>query len=119
MKRMTEWAREALQNRRRALVALHGRVRDGEESAHESRRLEPDWPDRAADLELETTLDALAEAERKELIEIDAALRRIDEGIYGRCTSCGRGIGFARLRAIPEAAHCLSCATAEAERRAS
>ena len=37
------------------------------------------------------------------LVEIDAALARIDEGSYGRCVVCGRPIGAERLEAVPYA----------------
>jgi RNA polymerase-binding transcription factor DksA len=42
--------------------------------------------------------------------EIDAALRRMDEGRYGLCTSCGTGIALGRLQVRPQAALCISCA---------
>jgi DnaK suppressor protein len=50
--------------------------------------------------------------------EIDAALNRISAGNYGKCQRCGKGISLARLRALPAAALCLSCAGRE-ERGAS
>jgi hypothetical protein len=45
-----------------------------------------------------------------ELSEIDAALLRIEEGRYGICLGCGGALGLQRLRAIPEARLCVSCA---------
>ena len=50
-----------------------------------------------------------AEVTRRELDDIEAALRRIDEGSYGRCEACGGPMGLQRIRAIPEARFCLSC----------
>ena len=41
------------------------------------------------------------------LAEIDAALRRIDEGTYGTCEFCGEPIGAGRLRALPWARLCI------------
>jgi DnaK suppressor protein len=41
------------------------------------------------------------------LIQVQAALRRIEDGTYGRCTACGRQIGAARLEAVPWARYCL------------
>jgi RNA polymerase-binding transcription factor DksA len=46
---------------------------------------------------------------RRELEDIEAALRRIDEGSYGSCEACGGPMGMQRIRAIPEARFCLSC----------
>ena len=40
------------------------------------------------------------------------ALRRIDDGAFGECESCGRTIGAARLEAIPYTRHCVGCAAA-------
>lgn len=57
----------------------------------------------------ETQAAASAELTRRELDEIEAALRRIDEGSYGRCEACGGPMGMQRIRAIPEARFCLSC----------
>jgi RNA polymerase-binding protein DksA len=41
------------------------------------------------------------------LVEIDAALARIDAGTYGLCSVCGREIGQERLEAIPYATLCI------------
>jgi len=55
-------------------------------------------------------LALLAQAERS-LVEIDAALERVDAGSYGRCVGCGRPVGPDRLQARPAAAQCLACAS--------
>jgi RNA polymerase-binding protein DksA len=52
---------------------------------------------------------ALHERTRRSLEGIEAALRRLDEGTYGRCTSCGREIPSERLEALPWAALCIDC----------
>ena len=41
------------------------------------------------------------------LVEIDAALGRIDDGSYGLCSVCGRPIGDERLEAVPYATLCI------------
>ena len=46
---------------------------------------------------------------RRELAEIDAALRRISDGRYGTCLACGGPMGLQRMRAIPEARYCAGC----------
>lgn len=51
----------------------------------------------------------LAEKVARELAEVEAALGRIAEGVYGACASCGGPLGLQRLRAIPEARFCLGC----------
>jgi len=54
---------------------------------------------------------ALAEDARSTLVEVDAALARLDAGTYGRCASCGGAIGAARLDALPATPTCIDCAS--------
>ncbi len=42
------------------------------------------------------------------LVEIDAALGRIDDGSYGICADCGGPIGEERLLAVPYATLCIA-----------
>lgn len=44
-----------------------------------------------------------------QLRDIDAALRRLNEGTYGECMECGVRIGFERLKASPTATRCIDC----------
>lgn len=44
------------------------------------------------------------------LIKIDAALRRIEEGEYGFCLNCGEPISVKRLEVDPAAPRCITCA---------
>ncbi|GEN10814.1 dksA/traR C4-type zinc finger [Myxococcus fulvus] len=53
--------------------------------------------------------ELLSEAERRELLDIEAALIRIAVGQFGRCEQCGGAMGRHRLRAIPEARLCMTC----------
>ena len=41
------------------------------------------------------------------LAELDAALKRIDEGTFGVCTRCGQPIDAERLEALPWATLCI------------
>jgi DnaK suppressor protein len=41
------------------------------------------------------------------LEEVQDALRRMEDGSYGKCTVCGREISPARLEAIPWTPYCL------------
>jgi DnaK suppressor protein len=49
----------------------------------------------------------LGENSGQVLSEIDAALRRIEDGSYGTCTACGREIAPERLEAHPWASLCI------------
>lgn len=51
----------------------------------------------------------LQEREQIKLALIQQAFRRLDEGTYGVCTSCGEGIPFERLFVMPEAPTCARC----------
>lgn len=53
---------------------------------------------------------ALVENEQHLLSEVRDALRRIDDGSFGRCEVCGTSIREARLRALPYARLCIGCA---------
>ncbi len=56
-------------------------------------------------------VDALAGSLRETLLEIDAALGKLEAGTYGRCESCGDEIAEARLEAMPAARLCMACAS--------
>jgi DnaK suppressor protein len=58
--------------------------------------------DREIDYTLEENSEHVLEA-------IDAALKRIEDGTYGRCVNCGKPIAEERLAAIPWATHCIDC----------
>ena len=55
-------------------------------------------------------LAALLDQGRDQLAGIEAALRRVDDGSYGRCESCGQPIAPERLAARPTATRCVACA---------
>jgi RNA polymerase-binding transcription factor DksA len=42
--------------------------------------------------------------------EVQAALKRLDDGTFGKCENCGRDIAAARLEAIPYTRYCIKCA---------
>lgn len=44
-----------------------------------------------------------------EIGEVEAALRRVAEGSYGRCADCDEAIPVARLEAYPSALRCIRC----------
>ncbi|HZQ81902.1 MAG TPA: TraR/DksA C4-type zinc finger protein [Gaiellaceae bacterium] len=56
------------------------------------------------DRELE---EGLEEGVQQVIVDIDAALQRIEDGSYGTCEVCGEPIGAERLSAIPWARLCI------------
>lgn len=53
--------------------------------------------------------ERLATGARTALREVQAALWRMDEGTYARCTACAGWVQPARLEILPQAATCLAC----------
>ena len=88
---------------RRERVARHTR--------HREEPLPPDFADQAVELGNAGTLVALDAELNREIRQIEQALRRIEDGSYGRCASCGSEIGPARLQALPDASLCIDCAS--------
>jgi RNA polymerase-binding protein DksA len=58
------------------------------------------------DREIDYTLEENSE---HVLFEIDAALKRLDEGAFGVCASCGKRIEEERLEFLPYATLCIDC----------
>ena len=87
-------------------------------TANLRRGLETDSKERAQQLEDSEVVDALGNEAREELEKISMALRRMEAGQYGLCTSCGSAIGSKRIEAYPYASECIDCATMEEELRA-
>lgn len=69
-----------------------------------------DSAEQAQERENDEVVDAIGVETREALAAVKAALQRIDEGSYGRCTQCGGDIAPDRLKAMPEATSCISCA---------
>lgn len=99
--------------RRRLLArreALQERVRDIAAGAGRGRALDPDFEEQAIERQNEEVVEALDTVARHELTQIAAALSRLDQGEYGICARCGEDIPVERLRAVPYADCCVSCA---------
>jgi RNA polymerase-binding protein DksA len=58
------------------------------------------------DREIDYSLEENAE---NVLSAIDAALKKIEAGTFGRCARCGQPIAEERLEAMPHAALCIDC----------
>jgi DnaK suppressor protein len=54
------------------------------------------------------SLGAVRDDARRRIDQVDAALRRLDAGTYGRCAVGGEPIPEARLAAVPWAATCVA-----------
>jgi DnaK suppressor protein len=68
-------------------------------------------PAETATATLDRQIDyTLEENSGQVLTEVDAAVKRIDEGTYGGCATCGEQIAEERLEAYPWASLCIDCA---------
>jgi RNA polymerase-binding transcription factor len=68
-----------------------------------------DSVDAAVDTANDEICSQLVEIESRELGQIEHALQRIEDGVYGRCEYCGGKIAEARLNALPYTNSCIDC----------
>ncbi|WP_299692179.1 TraR/DksA family transcriptional regulator [uncultured Tateyamaria sp.] len=71
-----------------------------------------DLNEQAIDIEDDEVLESLGAAAQKEVALLTLALKRISDGTYGICATCGEPISNARLEAVPHAPLCKRCAQA-------
>ena len=103
-----EALRESVRSRLASLTADY----DGVVAASRDTNADDEHDPEGATIAFERAqVGALVTQHRRRLAAVDAALRRVDDGSYGRCETCGRPIGDARLEARPEATTCIACAT--------
>ena len=102
--------RDILQRRRRdILTANMGTQRELHALQNQDR--DPEYEENAQAELADYTLSSLAEAQRREIMLIDAALRRMDTDVFGTCVDCGFDIPLERLEALPFAIRCEEDAT--------
>lgn len=71
----------------------------------------PDPNDRAS-LESDRNFELrIRDRERKLIIKMQEAIKRIDDGSYGICDTCGGPISEKRLMARPVTTECIECKT--------
>lgn len=68
-----------------------------------------DYIDYAVSSYAKEFLLSLSELDRKQLLLVQEALRRIDRGEYGLCLQCGQEIPRKRLEVAPWVRHCVRC----------
>ena len=89
-RKLLAWKDEILQESRETLLVL--------QSDNENQ---PDFADRASS-ETDRSIELRSRDRQRKLIsKIDAALQRLDEGVYGYCEETGEPISLRRLDARP------------------
>jgi len=102
--------RELLQRRRREILSASAGAHR-ELTALKDADRDPEYEENAQAELADYTLSSLMEAQRREVMLIDAALRRMDVGVFGECVDCGYDIPLDRLEALPFAIRCEEDAT--------
>jgi DnaK suppressor protein len=102
--------REILQRRRREILSANAGAHR-ELTALKDQERDPEYEENAQSELADYTLSSLMEGQRREIMLIDAALRRMDTGVFGECVDCGYEIPMDRLEALPFAIRCEEDAT--------
>lgn len=106
--------RDALERERTAALQRLTDLRadiDGVVAAREGANVDDEHDPEGATIAFERAqLQALADQVTRRVRDLDEALRRHDEGTYGRCERCGADIPAARLEVRPAARTCVGCA---------
>ena len=97
--------------RKRLESELEQRISQAEKIENRLRQPgDQDWEEQATQRENDEVLESLDDLAAHEIEQIKHAIRRIDEGQYGKCNRCGEAIASERLQALPYVTNCVSCA---------
>ena len=99
--------RQKLEKQRDEIISMYKQdLKAGQESADDGTE---DIVDRANNAYNRELMFSLSDGERVLLLQIEDAIKRMDEGTYGPCSNCGQTISPPRLEAIPWARFCIDC----------
>ena len=98
-KRLLQVREEIIEQIRQRDVSIQGIGRNGIR----------DLGDESVTISNSHLLMSLSENERDKLIEVDEALDRIENGIFGICEECEESIALKRLEVIPNTRYCIRC----------
>ncbi len=116
-KRVMETIKRKLVHSMNEILETIDREMDNEVAQIESDSVIGDIVDKANSILEMQIYDKLTEKEQEKLQEISDALKRIEEGVYGKCVVCGKPIEEKRLLAIPEAKMCIVCKSAQEKKK--
>jgi RNA polymerase-binding protein DksA len=101
----------------REIVDLDADLSESLEDSSEESPYDQHMAETAAvtlDREIDLTLEENA---RSSISQIDRALRKLEDGSYGRCDKCDKPISDDRLSAAPYATLCIDCKRLEERNR--
>lgn len=98
------------------LLELRAEVNTAEQAQRESTGAGThevaDRKDEAAQQQFSDLGGAQEQRDVDEIAQVEAALHRLDGGIYGDCADCAEPISLQRLLVLPAAQRCAPCQTA-------
>ena len=109
-KQLIEQQKQKLLTEKQRLQSLMERT-----AKHLYKRDEPysaDFAEQAVEVSNNEVVEHLDDDAKRELVEINTALDKIEQGSYGVCDSCDENINEKRLDVIPYAGLCIKCAEA-------
>ena len=99
--------RQRLLRQKQEIISMYQQdVRAGQESADDGTE---DIVDRANNSYNRELMFSLSDSERQLLLQVEDALRRIEDSAYGHCANCGQPIHMLRLEAVPWTRFCINC----------
>ena len=104
----TEAIRQQLNQRRQLLLARAEKTE--RDATHRDEPLSSDFAEQAVERENDEVLSAISIESRHEIAQIDHALKRLEQDVYGVCEQCGEDIDQRRLEAVPYTEFCIQCA---------
>lgn len=105
MRARLEAKRDELRSNLAGLTEAHPQPVDPVEASEGPQ----DFEDTAVDFDETQKEQSISVNEQALLTQVENALRRIDEGTYGKCVNCGQPIPEKRLEAIPWAERDVKC----------
>jgi DnaK suppressor protein len=104
----TQKFREILIQKQDELSEIVHRKKEEQEFQQEDPEIGDEADIATRSVEKEILFD-ITDAEKQTLDRIEAALRKIEKGVYGRCESCQKTIPRLRLEVMPWARYCIQC----------
>jgi len=107
-----DYFRDLLMRTRDELIAsldpIRARLREPQRDSTGEIAIADQHPaDAAADTEMRELDLGTETLFQTRLNQVDAALRRLDDGTYGTCAACGKPIPTERLELVPETPYCV------------
>jgi DnaK suppressor protein len=100
--------RDILTEKQEELSEIVHRKKEEQEFQQEEPEIGDEADIATRSVEKEILFD-IADSEKQNLDGIEAALRKIEKGVFGHCESCQKTIPRLRLQVMPWARYCIQC----------